>query len=69
MGLTVWRLSFTSNSRGHLTVRIVLPEILPLPEVAVMIVVPTAMAVARPLLLTAAANVFDELQVTCVVMA
>ena len=69
MGLTVWRITFTSNSRGHLTVRIVVPEILPLPEVAVMVAVPAAMVVASPLLSTVAADVFDELQVTCVVMA
>ena len=45
------------------TVRVVLPEILP--KVAVMVVVPAARAVARPLLLTVATEVFDEVQVTC----
>jgi hypothetical protein len=40
----------------------VLSEILP--EVAVMVVVPAATAVARPLLLTVATDGFDELQVT-----
>jgi hypothetical protein len=46
----------------------VLPEILP--DVAMMAVVPAATAVARPLLvLTVATDVFDELQVTCVVMS
>ncbi len=45
------------------TVRVVLPEILP--KVAVMVVVPATKAVARPLLLTVATEVFDEVQVTC----
>jgi hypothetical protein len=49
------------------TVRVVLPEILP--EVAVMVVVPAATAVARPLLLTVATDVLDEVQVTCVVIS
>ena len=49
------------------TVRVVLPEILP--EAAVMIEVPAATAVARPLLLTVATKVLDELQVACVVMS
>jgi hypothetical protein len=40
----------------------VFPEILP--EVAVMAAVPTETAVARPLLLIVAIDVFDELQVT-----
>ena len=44
-----------------------LPEILP--EVAVMVVAPVATAVARPLLLTVATEVLDELQVTCVVIS
>jgi hypothetical protein len=45
----------------------VLPEIPP--EVAVMIAVPAATAVTRPLLLTVATDKFDELQVTCVVIS
>src|SRR5208337_4916443 len=49
------------------TVRVVFPEILP--EVAVMVVVPAARAVARPLLLTVATDMLDELQVTCVVIS
>lgn len=49
------------------TVRVVFPEILP--EVAVMVVVPVATAVARPLLLTVATDALDELQATCVVMS
>ena len=49
------------------TVRVVLPEILP--EVAVIIAVPAAPDVARPLLLTVATDVLDELQVTCVVIS
>jgi len=49
------------------TVRIVFPEILP--KVAVMAVVPVAPAVARPLLLTDATEVLDELQMTCAVIS
>ena len=49
------------------TVRVLLPEILP--EAAVMVAKPVATAVARPLLLTVATEVMDELQVTCVVMS
>ncbi len=49
------------------TVRVVLPETVP--EAAVIVAVPAAMAVARPLLLTTATVVLDELQVTCVVMS
>ena len=45
------------------TVRVVLPDTFP--EVAVMIAVPGAMAVARPLLFMVATDGFDELQVTC----
>ena len=45
------------------TVRVVLPEILP--KLAVMVVAPAATGVARPLLLTVATDVSDELQVTC----
>jgi hypothetical protein len=49
------------------TVRVVFPEILP--EVAVMVAVPAATPVARPLLFTVAADVFEELQVTWVVIS
>ena len=52
---------------AEVTVRVVLPEIVP--EVAVMVAVPAATAVARPLLLTVATDVLDELQVTCVVIS
>ena len=45
-----------------ITVRVVSPEIVP--EVAVMVKVPAATAVTRPLLLTVATCVFDEVQVT-----
>ena len=38
-------------------------------EVAVMVVVPSAMAVAKPLLLIVATDVLDELQVTSVVIS
>ena len=50
---------------AEVTVGVVLPEILP--AVAVMFEVPVARAVTRPLLLTVATDVLDELQVTCVV--
>jgi hypothetical protein len=49
------------------TVKVVLPEIVP--EAAVMVEVPGARAVARPLLLTVATEVLDELQVTCVLIS
>lgn len=53
---------------AEFTVRVVLPEIFP--EVAVMVVpVPAATAVARPLLFTVAMDVFDELQMTCAVIS
>ena len=53
---------------AEFTVRLALPEILP--EVAVMVVpVPTATAVARPLLFTVAIDVLDELQATCAVIS
>ena len=47
---------------ADVTVRVVLPEILP--ELAVTVVVPTATAVARPLLLTVPTAGLDEPQVT-----
>ncbi len=47
------------------TVRVVAPAIVP--EVAVMVAVPGATGVPRPVLLTVATDVFEELQVTCVV--
>ena len=50
------------DSVADVTVRVVLPEILP--EVAVTVVVPAATAVARPALLTVATDGFDEVQVT-----
>jgi hypothetical protein len=51
----------------EVTVRVVLPEILP--EAAVIVAVPAVTAVARPLLFTVATEVLDELQVTCVVIS
>ena len=48
---------------AEVTVRVLLPEVIP--EVAVMVAVPWAMAVARPLLSTVATDVLDELQMTC----
>ena len=48
------------------TVRVAVPEILP--EVALMVEVPAALAVARPLLAIVAVVVLDEVQVTCVVI-
>jgi len=56
------------NWLAEVTVKVVLPETVP--EVAVMVVaVPIAMAVAKPLLLTVATYGLDELQVTCVVIS
>lgn len=52
---------------AEFTVRAPLPEILP--WVAVMVAGPTATAVARPLPLIVATDVFDELQVTCTVIS
>jgi len=52
---------------AEVTVRGVLPEINP--EVAVMVAVPAATAVAKPVLLTVAADGLEELQVTCLVMS
>ena len=43
-----------------------LPEILP--EVAVMVAVPVATACPKALLLTVTTTVFDDFQVTCVVI-
>jgi hypothetical protein len=51
---------------AEVTDKVVLPRMLP--EVAEMIAVPAATAVARPPLSTVATAVFDERQVTCVVM-
>jgi hypothetical protein len=52
---------------AEFTVRVVLPEILP--EMAVMVEVPAATAVARPLPLTVATEGLDEVQLTCVVIS
>jgi hypothetical protein len=52
---------------AEVTVRVALPETVP--EVAVMVVVPAVRAAARPLLLTTATVVLEELQVTCVVIS
>ena len=57
----------TEDRIAGVTVRVVFPEIFP--EVAVMVAEPAATAVARPLLLTVATDVLDELQVTCVVIS
>jgi hypothetical protein len=50
---------------AEVTVRVLFPEIVP--EVAVMVAVPAATAVARPLPLTVATDGLEELQVTCAV--
>jgi len=50
---------------AEVTVKGVVPDLSP--EVAVMVVVPAATAVARPLLVTVAIDVSDELQVACAV--
>jgi hypothetical protein len=52
---------------AEVTDKVVLPEILP--EAAEMIAVPAEMAMAKPLLLTIATDVFDERQVTRVVIS
>jgi len=52
---------------GLVTVRVLLPEAVP--EVAVMVAVPWAMAAARPLRSTVATDVLDELQMTCVLIS
>jgi len=52
---------------AEVTVRVVFPEMLS--ETAVMMDVPTVTALARPILLTVATEVFDEVQVTCVVIS
>jgi hypothetical protein len=52
---------------AEVTVRVVLPEIVP--EAALMVAVPAVTAVARPLPLTVAITGFDELQVTCMVIS
>jgi len=51
-----------NHTRGHCTVRVVFPEMLP--KVAVMVVVPAATPMASPLLSTAATEGSDEPQVT-----
>ena len=52
---------------AELTVRIVLPETVP--AVAVMAPVPAPTAVARPELFTVPTDIFDELQMTCLVIS
>ena len=59
---------------AEVTVRVVLAvpaleRLLRMEEVAVMVVVPGEMAVARPLPLTVATDVFEEDQVACVVIS
>ena len=51
---------------ARFTLKLVVPEILP--EVAVMVVVPDATVVARPLPSTVATDVLDDPQVTCEVI-
>lgn len=51
----------------EVTVRVALPELFP--EVAIMVEVPAATPVARPVLLTDATDVLDELQMTCMVIS
>jgi len=52
---------------AEVTVRVVLPEVIP--EVAVTVVVPAATAMARPVLLTVATDGLEALQVTCLVIS
>ena len=56
-----------NHDKDHCTVKSVFPEMLP--KVALMVVVPTATAVPRPLLLIVATEGLDELQATCEVKA
>jgi hypothetical protein len=58
-------------TRGHCTVRVVFPKIGPevTVMVAVIVAVPATAAVAKPLLLTVATVVLDEVQMTCVVIS
>jgi len=51
----------------EVTVRVAFLEILP--EAAVMVAVPAATPVARPPLLTVATDVFNDFQVTCLVIS
>ena len=52
---------------AEVTVRVVLPGIVP--EMAVMVAVPATAAVAKPLRLTVATGVLDEIQMTSVVIS
>jgi len=52
---------------AEVTVKVVFPETFP--EVAVMVAVPAATGVARPLLLTVATDVLEEAQVTWLVIS
>ena len=54
---------------AEVTVRVVLPEILPEAALMVAAAVPAVTAMAKPLPLTVAITGFDELQVTCVVIS
>jgi hypothetical protein len=55
---------------GDVTVSVVLPgRTVPDLALAVTVAVPAATAVARPLLLTVATDVLDEVQVTCAVIS
>ncbi len=53
----------TEDRVAELTVSAVLPETFA--ELAVMVAVPGAAVMARPLLFTVAADIFDEFQRTC----
>ncbi len=55
------------DKTAEVPVKMVLP-VMP-PEVAVMVALPAAMPVAKPLLMIAASEAFDEPQVTCVVIS
>ena len=61
-GITVMKARGTA-----VAVRVVLPEIIP--EVAVIVVVPAEAAVAKPVLLTVATDILEEVQVTRVVIS
>jgi hypothetical protein len=52
---------------AEFTVRVVVPDIFP--EAAVMVVLPAATPVARPLVLTVATDALNELQITWAVIS
>jgi len=56
------------HARGHCTIRVIGTEEI-FPEVAMMVVIPVASAVVRPLLVIVATDVLEESHVTSVVIS